>query len=332
MNNKIILIVSVFLILLGTLVGITSAAEKPEYTLKFATITAKEHPDSIIMDYFLDLIEEDSNGRIKIERYYNCSMGSAREIAEAVKEGTFDFMHGGSGDLSIYAPITDLVCCPPEFYKSTEHAMAVFKLILPQLREIVSKAGFRILAPFYQGTRQIIAKKPIRNFEELQGLRIRVPESPLYIGAFEALGASPTPVAFNEVYTSLQTGLIEAAEGVAASIYTLKWYEPAPYLNLTDHMKICGLLVANEKKYNKLPKDLQEVIQRAADKFQVYANNRILESEQEFATKLEKDGVHIVKINNLTPFRDAVKDFNLEFAKKLGPEAVEIYKKMLKVE
>lgn len=165
----------------------------------------------------------------------------------------------------------------------------------------------------------------------MKGLRFRVPEAPLYVGMARALGATPTPVAFPEAYTSLQTGVVEAAEGEPGTLWSTKWYEPAKYISLTEHIYHFRYVAINEKAAQRLSPAQLQALQEAGKETTAYQLGLVAEFNRDSLEKMKAAGATIVPIADKRPFEKALEKFNREYAEKLGPEAVALLEKAMAV-
>jgi tripartite ATP-independent transporter DctP family solute receptor len=160
--------------------------------------------------------------------------------------------------------------------------------------EIIEKGGFRPIAYFIRGPRNLTSNRPIRTPADAKGLIVRVPNSPLYVAFWEALGATPTPMAFSEVFTSLQQGTIHAQENPLALIYSAGFYEVQKYVNVTEHLRTWIYVVIGEEKFKQMPADLQKIIIEAGQDMQKYEHELFLADEKRLAQELQARGMTFI--------------------------------------
>src|SRR5215204_119546 len=238
-------------------------ARAQQATLKLGEIYPESHSNSRGAMKFAELVSQKTGGQIKVEVYPDSKLGSERELAEGVVAGTIDIAPSGLGGIGRFIqPIHVLEL--PYLYKDLDHLSRVAEALTPELDKIFAEKNLKVLGYVFLGPRNIAARRPVRAIEDLRGLKLRVPESPLYVGMARALGATPTPVAFPETYTSLQTGVVDAAEGDPAALYTTKWYEPAKFISQTEHIWHVRHVVMNGAAYAKLTPDQQKALTEAA--------------------------------------------------------------------
>lgn len=299
-------------------------------TLKFGDIYAESHSNSKGAFKFAELVSLKTGGQVKIDVFVDSKLGNEREMAEGVVAGTIDIVASGlSGIGRFIQPIHTLEL--PYLYRDLEHMRRVAEALAPEVDRILRRHGLRNLGFFYLGPRSIAAKRPIRSLEDLRGLRFRVPESPLYVGMARALGATPTPVAFPEAYTALQTGVVEAAEGEPGTLWSTKWYEPAKYVALTEHIWHFRYLAINEKAFQRLTPSHQRAVLDAGREASSYQLGLVAEFNRESLEKMRSAGAVIIPIPEKRPFAQALERFNREYAEKLGAEAVALLEKALAV-
>jgi len=225
--------------------------------------TSRKHAQLIT---FKEIVNSESGGRIEVEVYGAGSVGGEREIVESTIAGSMQATCA-SGVLGGFYPaqmITDL----PYLFPSTKIAWKVLDGPFgKKLSEgLLKKTGLRNLVFAEVGFRHFTNnKRPVRKPEDMKGLKIRVQETPLYVNMVKGLGANPTPIAWPEVYTALQTGVVDGQENPVSVILVAKFPEVQKYVTLDGHVYGVDWFVVNDKWYQSLPKDLQTIIMDAAE-------------------------------------------------------------------
>ncbi len=217
-------------------------------------------------EVFQALLESGTSGEVKVEIYPASQLGGERELVEGVKIGTIEMC------LTTESPVSQffkeiMVLSTPFLFKSPPVAWAVFDGPFgTELAEAIKKAtGCRVLSYGQVGFRHFSnSKRPIRNPDDMKGLKIRVMESPVYISMVRALGASATPIAFPEVYTSLQQGVVDGQENPVSTFVMNKFDEVQKYLTLDGHLYSPQLMLINERIFQNYPQKLKDVITNAA--------------------------------------------------------------------
>jgi len=310
--------------ILGALVGVAPA--QAQVVLRAGNVEVADHSASKGLVKMAELVAQKTKGQVKIEVFHGSTLGSEREMIESVKAGSLDMMLSMSGVGRFVQGV--LVFEMPYLYTDLDHLARVWAGSAADVQKLISPAGFYTLTSFFQGPRAVASKRPFQSLEEMKGLRLRVPESPLYVGMARALGANPTPTAFGEVYTSLQTGVVDAAECPLENIWGTKWYEPAKNIVLTDHIMHLYLMIMNQAKFQKLTPEQRTAMQEAAKETSQYQLGLAKESNKTSLEKMKAAGATIIPIKDRTPFARVMESFDKSFAEKTGPDAVKLFAKI----
>ena len=174
-----------------------------------------------------------------------------------------------------------------------------------ELEALMEKAGMKVLGYFTRGPRYITSNKKIESVADCQNLLIRTPQSPMTVAAFEAIGAKPTPMALNEVFTSLQQGTIEAQENPLAMIQNQSFYEVQDYLIKTAHLRAWVYIAMGKAQFDALPEDLQQVVLDGGKHAQEVEHELFLENEVAFEQQLQDEGMEFVDVDQ-QEFADAM--------------------------
>jgi tripartite ATP-independent transporter DctP family solute receptor len=239
--------------------------EQEQIVMRLGETHAKDYPTTMGDQYFADLVEERTDGRITIEVYDSAQLGEERAVIEQVQFGAIDFTRVSISPLAAFSPGLDALQMP-YLYNSTDHMWRVLKgEIGDEMLASVEEAGFVGLAWYESGARSFYnSVRPVETVADLEGMKIRVQESRLMVGLVEALGAVATPMPFGEVYSGLQTGVIDGAENNWPSYYSTSHYEVAQYYTLDRHTQVPEILVASKIAMDRLSPEDQEIIRQAA--------------------------------------------------------------------
>ncbi len=283
-------------------------------------------------DYeFARLVEERTGGRIKIEVYHSSQLGQEKAVIEGVQFGAIDFTRVSISPLSSFAPAFDALQMP-YLYRGEEHMWKVLDgPIGEEFLGSLEPANFIGLAWYDSGARNFYnSKKEIKSVADLKGMKIRVQESQLMMGLVSALGAVPTPMPFGEVYSALQTGVIDGAENNWPSYFSTSHYEVAKYFTLDGHTRVPEILIASKISMDKLSKEDQEIIKQAAKDSMPHQIKLWKEFEKVSEEKVRAAGSIITE---LTP--EAVVEFQNAMQPMydaLSPELQEVVKKIREVQ
>ena len=310
---------------LATVCG--AAAQSTELIL--ADIYADDHSNTLGAREFAKQVEEKTGGTVTVNVFPNSTVGNEREIAESIIAGTVDI--GPNGLITRFVPALQILELP-YLYRDVDHMQRVAAAIAPKVQEMFQAQGVENLGYFFLGPRSVAGTRPIRNFKDFEGFRLRVPELPLYVGMTRALGGVPTPVPFGEAYTSLETGVAEGAEGEPATLFTQKLHEPARFVSLTKHIYHFRFIAMNRAKFQSLTPEQQQALHEAAKAAQDFQVGVFVENNNKAIEQMRADGAEIVETEGLDEFAKAVASFHDDFAADLGPEAVELLKMVKSVE
>lgn len=271
---------------------------------------------------FAELVKEKSNGTVEVEIYPSSTLGNDRDLIEGMQLGSVDFALVAGVLSNFYEPYSILEL--PYLFRDNDHLEKVlYGEVGTQLKEdLLENADIRGLEFWIRGPRELTASKKIETPDDLKGLKIRVPEIPASIKAWEAMGATPTPMAFGEVYSSLQTGIIDAQENPLALIESNKLNEVQDYLMMTNHVYGYVLLTMSDMTYSKLTKEQQKAVEEAAKEATAYENELVYKLEEELLQKLKDTGMEVVELDT-EPFSEKAKKVHGEFAEKYGQELYE---------
>jgi len=290
-----------------------------ETKIRFAHHISTDSEQHLAAERFRDLASKYSDGDIKVEIYPSGQMGGQREIIESVELGVLEMGYGESGLYANYVPEFGLLTLP-YLYRDVDHWENVVtgEIGLGLINKLVDTSGVRPLNWILAGYRDTyLAKRTIETPESFRNLKIRVPESPVFVGTFSALSAQPTPVPMPEVYTALQTGVVDAMEGTPEVGYTFRIFEVAESLSKTRHILFDGSFAINESFYKNLSDKNREAVTRAAREAAQMQRSEWAEREQTWFEKLAKEGITINEVD-AAPFQDALAEFRKRFATNIG--------------
>ena len=309
----------------------TATNKDGKITIRVAHIEAEDRSTHKSLLKFKEYVEKESNNRVSIQIFPNGLLGGDKESIEGVELGTIEMSLPAVSVLSSYDPKFGLIDMP-FLFKSDE---AIFKALDNELgvtyNKILDEKGFHNLGYNYNGPRCISNNaRPITEPKDLEGLKIRVMESPVFIDMFKALGANPTPMSFGEIFTALQQGTVSGQENAPSLVYASKFYEVQKYYSITDHTYSVMAILMNKKFFNELPEDVQKIITTGANEHLIKYQRELERSENaDYIKKLEGTGM---KVNFITPenhakFVEAVKPVYSKNEPAIGNDLFDIAKK-----
>lgn len=245
--------------------GLGAGAQAQDLTLKMGLGSSKPHPFVTAGELFAAKVDELSNGSIKIELYPDRQLGDVKELNEGVRFGTIDLTINSSGASADKIPAIDALQLPFLVDSYEEFAKAVTSPEGIALYDGIDDSG-AIALTIYEGGRRhfLTVNKPVATMEDFKGLKTRVAPVRLHLDIWNAVGVNPTPMAYGEVYTGLETHTIDAVETNISSIESEKYKEIAKYALKTGHYMWPALLLMNKAKFDGLTPEQQKVLKDAA--------------------------------------------------------------------
>jgi len=297
-----------------------AAAGTSVQVVKFSSPVAPDHPNNIAALKFAEIVNRESGGRLKVEVFPANQLGNVKDVIENVMTGSVHMYMGGTSETSLFQS-EFAVMDAPYLFRDYDHLMKGAKSDV--VKEIGAKLeknrGVKILtAEIYYGARHLTTRnKPIKTPADLKGMLVRAPDQPIYLEAVRAMGATPTPVAFSDLYMALKQGVVDGQENPIPTIYTYKYYEAQKYLMLTGHMLRVNVIGADASWYNKLSPDLKTIIGKALDEAVKLNNQLTLKQEKDMLEELKKLGMEVVQ-PDVEAFREAAKVVPPKFEDRWG--------------
>ena len=277
-------------------------------------------PGSLIgaaADEFAKRANEKLGGKYKVITYGSSQLGGDKELLQKLKLGTVDFAEPStvmSSEADIFG-----VFEMPYLVKDREHMKRIEKeLFWSKIEPAAEKKGLKLLAVWENGFRHITNnKRPIVTPADLQGIKLRVPEGKWRVKMFQAYGANPSPMKFSEVFTALQTGVMDGEENPFAQIYSAKFYEVQKYLSLTGHVYSPAYLAVGIKKWDRLPADVRKTLETTAKEVQSWVYEKAAKDDNVLLEKMKASGSIQVNDANKDAFIAASKQVYEEFEKEV---------------
>ena len=274
---------------------------------------------------FKEEVEKNSNGKIKITIFPNSTLGGDRDMAEGMQIGTIDFALI-AGVLGNFEPSIQLLELPYLFDNEEQFAKIVHGDVGKEITDRVLKSSnIRILNFWDRGPRVVTSNKPINSLADIQGLKIRLPEIKAMVETWKAMGASPTTMAWNEVYTGLQQNVIEAQENPIPFIAGGKINEVQKYLAMTNHKYEYVTLSMSEKTYSKLTPEQQKIVNDAALVATDFENQLVKDKTGEILETMKTAGLQVTT-PDIAEFAAAARKAHEGFAKTVD---LDLYQRIL---
>jgi len=266
---------------------------------------------------FKEIAERKSGGELEVQIYPTSALGSLRVTWESMQLGNLE---GGNWDTVTPATMVPLYAATelPFIFRDLDHVHRTFDGPIGQELEkaLLEKAKVRTVAVYDTTFRKIFTKtKSINSLADMKGLKIRVPEAQNYVRCMQFLGANPTPVAWGELYTALQMGVVEGFENKCEAAYNAKLHEQTKFAAYTGHIFCPNPFLCSDRWFGKLPKNVQQAIVEAGKESLEWQRNEAPLSEKAFEQKLKDAGVTFTSPDR-SPFQKAVEPFYKEWGDK----------------
>lgn len=303
---------------------IPKRARAAEFSLKYANNSQVSHPMNIRAGEAAERIKQESKGRVEIQIFPNNQLGGDTDMLSQVRSGAIEFFSLSGLILATLVPVASINGIGFAFKDYDQVWAAMDGDLGAHVRAAIGKAGLVAFDKIWDnGYRQMTSSThPINSADDLKGFKIRVPVSPLWTSMFKAFGAAPASINFSEVYSALQTKVVEGEENPLAIIATAKLYEVQKYISTTNHMWDGFWFLANRKAWNALPKDVQEVVERNFNQAGLDERADVKRLNDSLEGDLKSKGMVFNKPDPES-FRAALKTagFYTEWRDKFGPEA-----------
>jgi len=287
---------------LTVLAGPLSAAE-----IRGWNTHAPDYPVSVAMDKFGALVAERTAGRIEPKTYHSAQLGEQDQAIEQMQFGGIDFAVFNLVPLNNIIPETQVASLPYAF-KSVDHMHRVVDgPIGAELGKAMEAANMVGLAWYDSGARSFYANKPLNSAEDLKGMKIRVQNSDMNVAMVEALGANATPIPFGEVYSSIQTGVVDGAENNWPSYESTGHFEVAPNYILDQHTIVPEVFAVNKSTWDSWSAEDQEIVRQAAIESATLQRQLWAEREKKSEEIVRAAGAKIVELADKSAFINAMK-------------------------
>lgn len=312
----------------GAALPLVSLVSRPgsaaEFNYKLATGQDPTHPVNTRAQEALDRIREATGGRLDIKLFPANQLGSDTDLLSQVRSGGVEFFNLSTSILATLVPVTGIVNTGFAFQDYDAVWKAMDGGLGQYIRAQITKTGLVSVCKLSDnGFRQITtSSRPINTPQDLQGLKLRVPPAPMLTSLFKALGAGPAPINFNEVYSSLQTKVVEGQENPLAIIATTRLYEVQRYCSMTSHVWDGYAILGNRRAWGRLPEDLRALVTRELDRSADDQRADIARLSQSLRQDLSAKGLVFNDVDR-EPFRAALArtTFYADWKAKYGDEA-----------
>jgi tripartite ATP-independent transporter DctP family solute receptor len=276
------------------------------YTMRVGMVVTESDPMFKGAQELKKNVETGTNGKVRIEVYPSSQLGDTKDMQEQVKAGANIAVITDAARLAESVSEIGILGAPyivDNFEQGRK--LVTSSLFTGWTDELAAKHGYRVLSfNWYQGARHFLTNKPIKVPADLTGLRIRTPGATVWQATIKAMGASPTALAWAEVYPAIQQKVIDGAEAQHPAVVGARLYEVVKYVTKTGHFQLITPLVCSESWFQRLPKEYRNILLEEALKAGDYASKLTMDGLAENEALMKANGVSISEID-ITPFKKA---------------------------
>ncbi|PLT30626.1 TRAP transporter substrate-binding protein [Peribacillus deserti] len=297
-----------------------------ERTIKAGIGNNENHPQGQGMKKFKELVEEKSGGKMKVQNFFDASLGDDLNMTKALQAGTQEITNPSTSPLVGMIPEFGIFDFPFVFNNEEEADAVLDGPVGQKLMDKLPEQGLIGLAYSENGFRQLTnSKHAVKTAEDFKGLKIRTMQNEVHLDAFKKLGANPSPMAFSEVFTALESKTVDGQENPLSTIKSQKYNEVQKHLSLTKHVYTPFIMLVSKKFWDKLSEEEQGILREAAQEAGKY-QREVSRKENEIAIKdLEKAGMKINEVSDeeREKMKKMIQPVNDKYAEKFGTELVD---------
>lgn len=301
------MLMTALVVLFGLTAVVLPASAQPKYVLKFNHVLGPSEPYHQGFLNWSKAVEEKTKGGLKIEVFHSAQLGVEEDIIEQIRQGANIGQNTDSARMGNY--VSGIAIMNGPYFAETLEEVAKIKespTVKGWLEDLSAKNGIKVLSfSWVQGYRHFFTNKPIKNPEDLKGLRIRTPPAPIWQESVRALGATPVALPFGEMYPALQQKVIDGVELVYNNIPGGRFYEVLKYVSETGHIMLINFEVISAKFFSSLPPDYQKILVEECDKAGVETSKVIFAKEKEVKKLLIEKGMVVVEGVDIPAFKKA---------------------------
>jgi len=289
-----------------------STAALAETNLRFAHFSVEDDPNHRAAVSLAEMVAAATNGEVKITIAPNSQLGGEVDVVEGILLGTIDAAPPSAAVLANWVPEMNVLNMPFVFRDWDHYRSVLNGPIFDELSAAAAPKGIRLLGFMTSGPRHIMTTTAVNSMEDLAGRKIRTVQNPVHVATFNAFGANATAIAYTEVYSSLQTGVVDGADAANTNYYTQKFYEVAPFWAQVTWLFYTNPIVISEAKFQSLDETAQKALLDAGRKVGMDQQQDWQNSDGELLSTLTQNGVTITTPDP-APFRAAAQNIYDEF-------------------
>ncbi|GAB2780909.1 C4-dicarboxylate TRAP transporter substrate-binding protein [Halomonas shantousis] len=278
---------------------LASNSASAAYELNLSSALNTQDPIVQAMERAKQSIEERSDGELTLNIFPNSQLGSDEDVVEQIRSGANIAILIDAGRLSEYQPELGILSAPYLVDDHTQYdAITASDLYQQWVESLADNSGLRLLNyNWFQGAREMLTEEPVETPEDLQGMRVRTINSPVWLKTIEAMGATPTPLPWSEVYSALQLGSIDGAEAQLTAADGQRLQEVIDHVALTHHIQLMSGIVTSDRWYQSLPENLRTILDEELRKAGTEASQATEAALDETRRRMEEDGVTFTEVD-----------------------------------
>ena len=275
-----------------------ASAEATSYVWKCALNSTEGDGAYDMAVLFKEKVSALTDGKVQVDLYGGAQLGSASEVLEGMSAGVANLTVDALGMMASFTNLGNIDAMP-YLYSGYDHFMTVWTSDLgAELKETVgSAAGFKLMGGSYRGPRIVTATRKMETWDEFKGFKLRAPNLDVYLKTWQWIGAAPTPLAMNEVYTALQQGTVEGQENPMADSLNYSFDEVCNYWIKTNHVYSSNLIIMDQSYFSSLPADIQSAVEEAADYAAAEISKTQVQKDLNAEQTLKDEGCEVIEVD-----------------------------------
>ncbi len=299
---------------------VRAPARAAEYNFKIANNVPVSHPRSVNLTAMANAINRESGGRIAMQVFPNNQLGGDASMFSQLRLGALQFLQIDSALIASVVPSAGISAMGCVFKNNADAYRVMDGAVGDYVRkDMATKNLYPMRLIWDGGMREITSgTHPIRSLDDLQGFKVRTPSSQIWLEFFKTLGANPTPIEAGELYTALQTKLVDGQDIALLTVEAFHFYEVQKYISMTNHMWAGCWVVANGDVWKSLPPDLQAIVERNSDKYCLQQRRDIAIQTASIIDKLQRRGM-VSNATDISAFRSRLTPYYQRWKAQFGP-------------
>jgi TRAP-type transport system periplasmic protein len=302
-----------------------AASEGKTRIIKAGIGLNEDHPEGQGMNKFKELVEQKSGGKMKVQNFFSATLGDDKKMTEALQAGLQEITVPSTSPLVSTIKEYGIYDFPFMFNNEKEADAVLDGPLGQKLLEKLPEHGLVGLTYWENGFRNLTnSKHPVNTLQDFQGLKIRTMQNSIHLEAFKSLGANPTPMAFSEVFSALESKTVDGQENPLATIKSSKYNEVQDYLSLTKHVYTPFVFLVSKKFWDQLSPDEQKILKESAIEAGKYQRDVNRETNQKAVEELKAAGMKVNEVSdeNRKKMQEVIKPVIDKFSKEIGEDLV----------